>query len=191
MHSFVPIGTATGDNLCIGNNPSASGRFDFPDYCFGDDKVVPRPEFETVRNDKLTSRALSWIVRNPLAQLKLIPSRTYFTFKDDHDAVGAVQSYGHNPIIPEVTATAFSDIANAYFFAIMALGLVGLPLLVKGGDRRRLFLLLCIVAVAVAPWPFFGDPRFHIPINVLMPIPAAMTIVVVVRSWRSTRLSTP
>jgi 4-amino-4-deoxy-L-arabinose transferase-like glycosyltransferase len=187
MHAFLPIGTTTGDNLCIGNNPTAQGHFGFADFCFGDDVDEPRPEFETHRNDKLTSRALRWIVENPLAQLHLIPQRTYYTFKDDHDAVAAVQSYGDNPIIPPVNATALSDLANAYFFAVMTLGLVGVPLLVRGGDQRRLLLLLCMVAVAIAPWPFFGDPRFHVPINVLVPIPAALTLAVVVRQWRPPR----
>jgi len=185
MHAFLPIGTTTGDNLCIGNHPGAQGHFVFPDDCFGDDPDLPRPAFETVRNDKLTSRALDWIVRHPLQQLHLIPQRTYYTFKDDHEGVAAVQSYGDDPIIPPVNATVLSDFADGYYYAVLALTLLGLPLLVRGGDRRRLLLLLCIVAVAIAPWPFFGDPRFHVPINVLVPIPAALTVVVVVRAWRA------
>jgi len=46
-------------------------------------------------------------------------------------------------------------------------------------------LLLCMVAVAIAPWPFFGDSRFHVPINVLIPIPAALTIIAVIGRWRT------
>jgi len=191
MHSFLPIGTTTGDNLCIGNYPDAQGHFSFPVECFGDDEIVPRPAFETLRNDKLTRRSLSWILHDPLQQLHLIPQRTYYTFKDDHDGVDAVQSYTDDPFIPPVNATVLANLADGYYYAVLALALLGLPLLVKGGDRRRLLLLLCMVAVAVAPWPFFGDPRFHVPINVLVPIPAALTIALVVRSWRTRQLSAP
>ncbi|MGZ4709063.1 MAG: ArnT family glycosyltransferase, partial [Acidimicrobiales bacterium] len=58
MHSFLPIGSTTGDNLCIGNYPDAQGHFAFPDVCFKDDNVVPRPAFETLRNDRLTRQSL-------------------------------------------------------------------------------------------------------------------------------------
>ncbi len=187
MHAFLPIGTTTGDNLCIGNYPDAQGHFSFPVECFGDDQIVPRPAFETLRNDKLTRRALSWMLHDPLAQLHLIPQRTYYTFATDHDGVAAVQSYGDDPFIPPVNATVLSNIADAYFYAVLALALLGSPLLVRGGDRRRLLLLLCIVAVAIAPWPFFGDSRFHVPLNVLVPIPAALAVLAVVRSWRPRR----
>jgi len=52
--------------------------------------VVPRPEFETGRNDRLTRQSLHWIAADPLRQLRLVPQRTFWTFKDDHDALGAV-----------------------------------------------------------------------------------------------------
>jgi hypothetical protein len=164
MHAFLPIGTTTGDNLCIGNHPGAQGHFAFPDFCFGDDEDIPRPAFETGRNTKLTSRALDWIVHHPAEQLHLIPQRTFYTFEHDHDAVPAVQSYGDDPFIPPRTAIVLGDLAE--------------------GDRRRLLLVLSMVAVAIAPWPFFGDSRFHVPIDVLVPIPAALTVVVMARRWR-------
>lgn len=184
MKAFLPIGTTTGDNLCIGNHPDAQGHFAFPDWCFGHDPQVARPEFETLRNTELTNRSLHWIASHPLDQFRLIVQRTFYTFQHDHDAVPAVQSYGDDPFIPPVNATVLANLADGYFFAVLGIAALGVPFFANRRDPRRLLLLLAIVAVAISPWPFFGDSRFHVPVNVLVPIPAALTVVLIGRRWR-------
>jgi len=191
MHAFLPIGTTTGDNLCIGNFPGAQGHFSFPDWCFGHDLKVARPRFETERNTRLTHQALRWAVHHPAREVQLVWLRTRAEFLSDHDGLSAVQSYGDDPFIPPNTATTMSDVADWYFFAVLALAIVGLPGFLRGGDRRRLFVFLSIVAVVIAVWPFFGDPRFHVPINVLIPIPAAMVLVGVARRLRPASRTVP
>jgi 4-amino-4-deoxy-L-arabinose transferase-like glycosyltransferase len=184
MKAFLPIGTTTGDNLCIGNHPGAQGHFAFPDWCFGHDPQVARPAFETLRNSELTDRSLSWIVDHPLEQAHLIVQRTFYTFQHDHDAVPAVQSYGDDPFIPPVNATVLDNLADAYFFAVIGVAALGLVFFANRRDPRRLLLLLSVVAVAVSPWPVFGVSRVHIPVNVLLPVPAALAIVLIGRRWR-------
>ena len=185
MHAFLPIGTTTGDNLCIGNHPGAHGNFAFPPWCFGHDLHVKRPEFETERNTRLTHQALQWAENHPMRELQLIVDRTRWEFASDHDGLSAAQSYGDDPFIPPATATTLGQMADRYFFVVLALAIVGVPMLLRGGDRRRLLLFLSIVAVVISVWPFFGDPRFHVPINVLMPIPAAMVLVAALRWLRT------
>jgi 4-amino-4-deoxy-L-arabinose transferase-like glycosyltransferase len=177
MKAFLPIGTTTGDNLCIGNFPGAQGHFAFPAWCFGHDLKVKRPAFETIRNSTLTHQSLTWAQHHPARELALIVDRTRWEFASDHDGVAAVQSYGDDPFIPPDVATTLGNIGDRYFYAIGVLALLGIPLLLRGGDRRRLLLFLSIVAVIISVWPFFGDPRFHVPINVLMPVPASMVLV--------------
>jgi 4-amino-4-deoxy-L-arabinose transferase-like glycosyltransferase len=184
MHALLPIGTTTGDNLCIGNYPGAEGHFAFPKRCFGENKIERRPAFETDRNSRLSHQALQWARDHPVRELELVVARTRWEFAGDHDAVNAVQSYGDNPFIPPDTATNLGNIADKYFDVVLILAIVGVPLLVRGGDRRRLLVLLSIVAVVISVWPFFGDPRFHVPIDVLIPIPAAMVIVALARRLR-------
>jgi 4-amino-4-deoxy-L-arabinose transferase-like glycosyltransferase len=184
MHAFLPIGTTTGDNLCIGNFPGAQGHFAFPSWCFGHDLKVKRPRFETERNTRLTHQALQWATHHPVRELQLVWDRTRAEFLSDHDGLSAAQSYGDDPFIPPNTATTLSNIADWYFFAVLALSVVGLPLFLRGGDRRRLLVVLSIVAVVISVWPFFGDPRFHVPINVLIPLPAAMVLVALARRAR-------
>jgi hypothetical protein len=188
MHAFLPIGTTTGDNLCIGSFPGAEGHFSFPNWCFGHDPHERRPKFETDRNTRLTHQALQWAKQHPMRELQLVVDRTRWEFASDHDAVAAVQSYGDDPFIPPATATRLGDLADRYFYVVLAFAIVGIPLLLRGGDRRRLLLFLSIVAVVISVWPFFGDPRFHVPINVLMPIPAAMVVVALARLVRGRAL---
>jgi hypothetical protein len=184
MKAFLPIGTTTGDNLCIGNFPGAAGHFAFPKYCFGHDLHVKRPTFETERNTRLTRLSLNWAADHPMKELWLVGQRTKWEFASDHDGISAAQSYGDDPFIPPDTATRLSDLGDTYFYVVGILALAGIPLLLRGGDRRRLFLLLSIVAVVISVWPFFGDPRFHVPINVMMPIPASLAIIAIVRTTR-------
>ncbi len=185
MKAFLPIGTTTGDNLCIGNFPGAEGHFAFPTWCFGHDPKVKRPAFETIRNSTLTHQSLTWAEHHPGRELALVVDRTRWEFASDHDGVSAVQSYGDDPFIPPDRATTLGNIGDTYFYVVGVLALLGIPLLLRGGDRRRLFLLLAIVAVIISVWPFFGDPRFHVPINVLMPVPAALLVVTVAGAVRT------
>ena len=101
MHAFLPIGTTTGDNLCIGNYPDAQGHFAFPDGLL---RRRPRRAPPGVRDaaQRQADQPVAALDRCTIrcAQLRLIPQRTYYTFKDDHDAVAAVQSYGDDPFIP-------------------------------------------------------------------------------------------
>jgi 4-amino-4-deoxy-L-arabinose transferase-like glycosyltransferase len=181
MHAFLPIGTTTGDNLCIGNHPGAEGHFAFPAWCFGHDPKVKRPAFETIRNNELTHRSLEWIKHHLSEEPRLIVQRTQWEFRDDQDAIAAVQSYGPDPFIPPETASRLGDIADRYFSAVLIVGAIGVPLALRRRDPRLLLLLLSIVAVIISVWPFFGDSRFHIPINVMVPIPAALALVTGVR----------
>jgi 4-amino-4-deoxy-L-arabinose transferase-like glycosyltransferase len=184
MHAFLPIGSTTGDNLCVGNNPDAEGHFELPDWCFASQRADRRPKFETDRNTRLTHRALQWAVHHPAREAVLIIDRTRWEFAGDADFVRASQSYGDDPFISAGASTALRDLADWYFYAVLALAVVGTPLLLRGGDRRRLFLFLSIIGIVIAVWPFFGDPRFHVPINVLIPVPAAMVLVAGARRFR-------
>jgi 4-amino-4-deoxy-L-arabinose transferase-like glycosyltransferase len=189
MKAFLPIGTTTGDNLCIGNNPTATGHYQFPTWCYGNiASNGVRPKFETERNTVETHRALTWIRGHPGREVSLLGDRLFWEFQSDHDGISAVQSYGDDPFIPLDQARTLGNIADAYFYTVCVLALLGIPLLLRGGDRRRLFLLLAIVAVIISVVPFFGDPRFHVPINVMMPIPAALFLISLLRLFE--RLAT-
>jgi len=184
MHDAT-FATTTGDNLCIGNNPGATGAFQLPDWCFHGFENGHRPEFETERDSVLTDRSVHWILSHPLEQPRLLAWRTFYTFVSDHDGLRAVQSYEADQFLPVKLADTIGSLADGYYFAVLALGVAGLAAMVTRRDGRRVLFLATVVALAIAPWPFFGDPRFHLPVSFLLAVPAAVAIVGLraVRRW--------
>ena len=176
MHEAT-FATTTGDNLCIGNNPDANGAFQLPDWCFHDFISGPRPEFETRRDHVLTSRALDWITSHPAQQPRLLAWRTWYTFVSDHDGLRAVQSYEDDPFISQRRYDTLAALADGYYFVVLGFGLAGLLVWVTRREPRRVAYLAVVVAMAIAPWPFFGDTRFHLPVSFLLCLPAAVVLV--------------
>ena len=54
-------------------------------------------------------------------------------------------------------------------------------------DPRRIVLLLGIIGLSVATWPFFGNPRFGVPAVALMILPAALVLSGMPALWRRSR----
>ncbi len=117
MKAFLPIGTTTGDNLCIGNFPGAQGHFAFPDYCFGHDPDIRRPAFETNRNSLPHQPAAALGRRPPDEGAVARASAPAGSSPAISDGISAAQSYGADPFIPADTANRLSDLgATLYFY---------------------------------------------------------------------------
>ncbi|MGH9245201.1 MAG: ArnT family glycosyltransferase [Acidimicrobiales bacterium] len=176
MDTVTFIGTNTGDNLCIGNNPEATGGFMLPDFCFGDFQEIGDHHVEARRNRALTGRALDWAVGHLDQQPRLVFWRTFWTFAHDHDGLRAVQSYEEDQWVPSAWQTFLGTTSDGYYFAAMGLGLLGLVRLARRPDPRLRFVAVAAVALTVTVWPFFGDARFHIPVSFLLCVPAGAAI---------------
>lgn len=173
----LSLATSTGDNLCIGNNPSADGAFQLPDSCFGD--ITPEGFITGTdeRDPKLTDKALDWARSNLAAEPALVLWRTYYTFQHDHDAIRAVESYGDDPWLQPRHAAALSTLSDGAYFAVLAAGLLGVvAVLRRGVDPRARFVVVVAAALVATVWPFFGEPRFHVPVLVLLAVPAGVVL---------------
>jgi len=188
----LTLSTNTGDNLCIGNNPEAGGTFAIPGYCFDDlpDQDGPADVAEVTRARVTQERAIDWITSDPLAQPRLVLLRTAATFQHGHDFRWASQSYGADLWLDDSTSILVDWAADGPWFAVIALGLCGLPILWDRRDPRRIVVLLSIIGLSTAAWPFFGNPRFGVPAVALMILPAAMVLSGLPAWWRTAR-STP
>lgn len=189
----LTLSTNTGDNLCIGNNPSANGTFQVPDYCFADlpDQDGPADVAEVARAEVTQQRAIDWIRANPMEQPRLLVQRTIATFQYGHYFRFSAQSYGADDWIAERTVVMLDAVGDAGWFAVIALGLCGVPVLWGRRDPRRLVLLGSIVGLALASWPFFGVPRFGLPSVVLLAIPAAVVLAGLPHTWARSRPDGP
>lgn len=188
MGAPIVISANTGDNLCIGHYPGARGHFALPDHCFPDEPYagLARPEFEVRRDEDNTRRAIEFAVRHPVAELKLLSSKSWWLWHEDHDGLWAVESFGRDPFIPSDLRTALARTADVYFFVVISLGGLGLAAFVLPPRHpRRLFFLLALLALAGIPLVFFGDSRFHVPVLPLLVVSAAWAVVTVPRLVRS------
>jgi hypothetical protein len=183
MDAFVPISTNTGDNLCMGHHPGATGHFALPDFCFAGYDDLERPEYEIRRDEDNQRRAFRFAREHPRTEVRLFFDKARWTWDHDHDGLDASQSYGDDVFIGSRLAWVLRHLADGYFFIVMAIGGVGLAGLVRPWwDPRRVFFLLALLWLAVVPLFFFGDARFHLPTIPLVCITAGWAIVVAARA---------
>lgn len=177
MDAFVPLATNTGDNLCIGHGPQATGRFRLGADCETRHRgVLDGPESEVKADDEKTALALRRWREGWRDEPRLTARRLEATVERDDDALRAVQSYGLDPWMGERLERTLSWASNAAWFVVGVVGLVGLGKLALSGEGQRLLVPLVAVALAVPPLVTFGDPRFKVPIVPLLALAASVAL---------------
>lgn len=169
FHQFVFVSTNGGDNLLIGHNKKATGRYMNPDKC-----GLARPaEMDEVARDKAASRAgMGFIKQHPGDSLRLVGPKLQAAFLTSTDApYWAFQKNFDKETPPGIGEDkplykGFKEYSASFQWLLLTLFGVGLVLTVVEGftNKRRfpfpvtpLALILyggLIVAV------FFGNPRF-------------------------------
>ena len=180
MDAPILISSNVGDNLCIGNNPDASGAFQTPPSCLEGYDHLERPEYEVRRDNDGRAKALEFLVDEPARQLELVPLRLYHTFREDTDGLDAAESYGEDPFIDASLRRVLGILANVTFFVTLALGVAAPALLRRREGTRdpgRTFVVLSGLSLALTPLAFFGDPRFHVPVVPFLLLGAAALAV--------------
>ncbi len=185
MDAFVPVSTNTGYNLCIGNNPDAIGAYNTSPYCFDGLPLDDSTHAELERNDVTTERGKEWILENPADQFSLVPLRVFRLLANDSSGVTAVLSYGLDPWMSQSELIWWSSIADAYYFGVLAIAVLGALTWRSDGDRRKLLLMLILAGAVLAVIPFFGDTRFKVPMMPLVAIFAVEPLRQLARPQRS------
>jgi 4-amino-4-deoxy-L-arabinose transferase-like glycosyltransferase len=175
LHAFVPLSTNTGDNLCIGHADGATGAFQSLKAC-----EVPYPFLDglssELKSDKAKQRiAFRGMVDNADREPWLLWRRTYYMWvrDGDHDGLFAVQSYRQDRWMSLTTEARLIWIADRFYWAVVAAGLVGLVQLARRREPESLLLVGSAVMTAFIPLLFFGDQRFKVPVIPLLIIAAA------------------
>ncbi|HVX17936.1 MAG TPA: hypothetical protein VHA73_07875 [Acidimicrobiales bacterium] len=176
MHAFVPISTNTGDNLCIGHSPGATGAFRLTMECATKQGVMQGPAGEIAHDRQTQARARKWIAGHLSREPWLTWRRLYFMFQHDHDGLLGVTSYRTDHWMPDATWNSLSRIADDYGAVILGLGIVGSALLLYGHRDGQALVAITAVLLAV-PLCFFGDARFKDPAMPLLALAAACTLV--------------
>jgi 4-amino-4-deoxy-L-arabinose transferase-like glycosyltransferase len=183
MDAFIPISTNTGDDLCIGHTPGATGAFALHPNCVGIESFRGGGA-EVRRYHDNTRKALDFAWSHPRTELELTWKRALYTYDGDYEGLDAVEAYGHAKFIPRGFRNVLQRIVDGYFWVVMGLGLIGAVLLWSRHDGRSTFVLGALLAMALTPLAFFGDVRFHVPASSLFAIAAALVLTRCARRLR-------
>ncbi len=178
--AFVPISTNGGVNLWIGNNPKATGAYNYP-------TSRTNPLFMTegeLERDRL-GRELAWyFIRNERAQfLTLTVPKFVYTYGSD---VSAFQLEGiARGVEPAVSARRFAARLAQSCYALIWVGFVLGLVKLKGrvfaaasdGGAPLAALLVWPVALTLVYIIFFGAGRFHLPMVPFMAVLAGAAAV--------------
>jgi hypothetical protein len=168
LDAFVPISTNGGDNLCVGFNPEAEGRFSVPEYCDTGEFYIDGPGAE-VRHNRETRRLATTWARENLGELPgLSLAKLRYTYRDDIDGLRAYEAYDQDLVFSSGTRSALRAIANVSYALIMIATVAGAVILAIRGVRSRRdpttwAILGATVTSALVPILVFGDGRFKVP----------------------------
>jgi hypothetical protein len=184
MESPVLLSLNFGDNLCIGYREGATGGFSLASECFDGYERYDRPEYETRRQSDNIERALTYIRENPIDAFSPVPDRARFTLQHDYDGLQAAGDYGTQPVFGEATVDRVADLADWYYWALSALAIAGVVIVVRRGewaDRRWQVFVLAAPVGLLSPLLTFGDPRFKMGIYPAVALCAAVAVVTLAR----------
>ncbi len=181
MDAFVPFSTNAGDTLCIDRSVDATGTFRWAthDGCVTGEGIPPE-EYEVHQNAANTRVALDFIRDHPGKELELIPKRAWYMMKHDHDGLAAVEGGDNNPFLGDRVRTVLARTADWFFYALVALSLVGLPGFFRRRRPDRVLVFAALMTLFAVPLMLWGNTRFHVPMLPLMAVAAAIPLT---RAW--------
>ncbi len=172
--------TNLGDDLCIGNYLGAQGAFTLQGKCFENDAGKTPQQVELDRNKEGVRIAIKDVASHPFRMPALVAKKAYWLLYKDDDGLWASESYGNDYFMSNSRREILSFAANAYYYALGFVVIVGLLAFALARDLRRLAVALAMLYVLVIPLAFFGDPRFHYP---AMPLAVVIAAATAVRLW--------
>ena len=176
--SPVLLSSNVGYNLYIGHNDQAIGRFRFPEELWDGPVVLPGGELQAQLNEEGWSRAWEYALHNPRQELTLIGKRLYWLLHSDSDSLLWIEAFGRTPLSSPDRREGLATLIDASYYGVLALALVGARLWFSWRERTWLLIPLILVLWFGAHLPFFGEPRFHLPVLPLIVILASRSLVV-------------
>jgi 4-amino-4-deoxy-L-arabinose transferase-like glycosyltransferase len=182
LRAPVLIATNAGVDFWIGHHESAAGDFG---PTGGDALVFSHPELSTVErevriNTEGFRKGLAFAVNNPGEELVLPFKKLFWLYYNDEEGLKWNEGHGGQEFLHDGVREGLLGLSNVYYFSVLALFLLGVPLWLSGRDPGRLLLASVFVYWTLVHLVFFGDPRFHAPI---MPVVALLASLPIVALW--------
>ncbi len=165
LGSPVIIATNLGPNVWLGNHPGATGRMDTSDPIpVPERNGMSQPQYE-VRADALALRkGIGYMLARPFDEIRLASVKIRAMYESDSTALDWNSRYDDSKYGPANIGGLLRLIANAWWFAAIALAAVGLFALRDAMRSPAAILPITLLAWTGTHLLFFGDPRFHYPV---------------------------
>jgi len=154
-----------GYNLRIGHAPYSSGHYILPSDLWDAEPGLPFADREVLFNDLGTRRALVYARDRPGREIGLAGSKIIWLWRPSSDVLHWVSSFGKTPL-PDGAWEPLRLSVDISYFAMLLLALCALL-----GSRMQkgvAFALLLLVVWTVTHIVFFGEPRYHLPLLVVI-----------------------
>jgi len=175
MKSFILISTSGAEAFWVGHHAGADGRITGFDVGFRYEPL-PNPEREVKINDIALNEALTFMKHHPGEDLKLIPSKLFFLYKDDGSSMHWVQLEEFT--IPPQAGAFFGGLASVYYWVALLVAAVGARAWFSLREPGKALLVGAVVYwTLIFGVVFFGDNRFHFPIIPILSLWAAASLV--------------
>ena len=179
MDSPIVLSANFGYNLRIGHAPYSTGRYVLPQDLWNTQPGISFKERETVFNDVGTRRALRYPLDHPQREAALAGRKIVWLWRPYSDALHWATTFGETPL-PSRAWEPLRLLLDVMYLVVLALaGAAALRL-------RELGRTLTLPLFLIAGWTalhvvFFGEPRYHLPLLVVLIPMAASTIVWAIR----------
>lgn len=177
--------TGVGDALCDSRHPDAQRSFEVAsEYCLEVYGRLPYDRREVQRNKDNTNKAIRFVIHHPGDEARLWFWRGFYSYRDDHDALVAINADRGHPLHDSRFEPVLVNLADAYYYLAGALSLLGVATFWGRRHPKRFFLLLLGAGTALLPFILFGDPRYHVPVLPFLAAGAAATVSALRLGWR-------
>jgi 4-amino-4-deoxy-L-arabinose transferase-like glycosyltransferase len=127
---------------------------------------LPQPRMEVELMRAYTRLSLEYMVSHPGHELRILPNRVRHLFRHGHAGLEIgrpnLPSGERKPLFGPLRHGAIAGFADLYFYALLLLGVLGLPRLFAKGDRTALIVPLGLGYFALFHLIVFpADPRYH------------------------------
>ena len=182
----VLISTNAGVDFWIGHHEHAPGDFG---PVGGAPLVFSHPELTgTQREVRINNEGfrdgLSFALHHPVNELVLPFKKLFWLYYNDEEGLRWNEGHGGQAFLSGPLRETLLGLSNVYYFAVLSLAVIGLPLWTTRRHPGRLLLASVVAYWTLVHVIFFGDPRFHAPVLPIAALLAALPLAALLTGQR-------
>lgn len=182
MDAFVPVATNASQTLWSGHHAGATGAQTYPPAGYEEQFAPDLPERELLASKQLRNDAIEYMFTHPLRELELIPLKIVHLNRGDSYVLDWVNAPGdgEQPPLSPIAAERVGIIADAGYFGLLALTVVGGWWLGRAFWSRaigRMIATSFVTALVLYGFVYYGNYRYRLPYEPLMAVVVAAFLV--------------